>query len=112
MTAKINNQKKVMELIDPSTALMKCKVCGNIQNAVVTTGGRFKQGSWQCRRGCIRLSHSAKKNLQPAKQSSLFSSSGSSVDPDEIGIDRGNYNPSYDHHFYYSGNCGNPSDGD
>jgi hypothetical protein len=40
--------KKDMILIDPSTGLMKCRICGNQQYASRYPGGHFKRGSWQC----------------------------------------------------------------
>ena len=43
---------KVMELIVPSTGLMKCKVCGNEHSAMIREGGSFKRGAWQCENGC------------------------------------------------------------
>lgn len=43
---------KVMKLIDPSTNLMECKVCGNKHYANIAEGGKFKRGSWQCENGC------------------------------------------------------------
>ena len=46
--------KKVMELIDPSSGLMRCKICGeeHVANIKPDSGGNFYRGSWQCSRGC------------------------------------------------------------
>jgi hypothetical protein len=43
---------KVMKLIEPSTGLMECRVCGARHHANLVEGGRFKPGSWQCAKGC------------------------------------------------------------
>ena len=46
--------KKVMELIDERTGLMKCKVRGFEHQAQVKpeSNGKFFKGSWQCDKGC------------------------------------------------------------
>lgn len=44
--------RKVMKLIDPSTGMMECKVCGNIHVANLRRGGYYVRGSWQCVNGC------------------------------------------------------------
>lgn len=47
--------KKVMRLIDPSTGMMECKVCGHrhCANLVRYEQGTFyRRGSWQCINGC------------------------------------------------------------
>ncbi len=44
--------KKVMKLIDPSTGLMECKVCGSRHFAMLSGGGKYVRGSWQCQYGC------------------------------------------------------------
>ena len=43
---------KVMRLIDPSTGLMECKVCGRMHWAMLRSGGHYVRGSWQCIDGC------------------------------------------------------------
>ena len=45
---------KVMKLLDPSTGLMECKVCGRRHWANVRpeSDGRFYRGAWQCLNGC------------------------------------------------------------
>jgi hypothetical protein len=44
--------KKVMKLIDPSTGLMECRVCGGKHWANVREGGHYYRGNWQCQHGC------------------------------------------------------------
>ena len=44
--------KKVMKLIDPSTGLMECRVCGEVSRANLRGGGHYYRGSWQCQHGC------------------------------------------------------------
>jgi hypothetical protein len=48
--------RKVMKLIDPSTGLMECRVCGSCHVASLQSGleradgvTRYFRGSWQCR---------------------------------------------------------------
>lgn len=58
--------KKVMELIVPSTGLMRCKVCGHEHSAQLGAGGRFKRGAWQCLNECrIEDCQNNKKELNP-----------------------------------------------
>jgi hypothetical protein len=44
--------KKVMKLIDPSTGLMECRICGKRHIANLDSGGKYIRGSWQCSNGC------------------------------------------------------------
>ena len=44
--------RKAMKLLDPSTGLMQCRVCGSVHWAMVRPGGHFYRGSWQCINGC------------------------------------------------------------
>jgi hypothetical protein len=46
--------KKVMRLLDPSTGLMECKICGtrHIANIKPGSGGKYYRGAWQCQNGC------------------------------------------------------------
>ncbi|MCJ7444717.1 MAG: hypothetical protein MUO26_09350 [Methanotrichaceae archaeon] len=46
--------KKVMKLLDASTGLMECKVCGAQHSANIKpdSGGNYYRGSWQCQYGC------------------------------------------------------------
>lgn len=54
--------KKVMKLIDPSTGLMECPVCGHRHLASLRSGFYYRsgnphyyRGSWQCPNGCSPL---------------------------------------------------------
>lgn len=54
---------KVMKLIDPSSGLMECKVCGKRHIASLQSGfdrkdevTRYYRGSWQCKDKCKLLS--------------------------------------------------------
>lgn len=51
---------KVMRLLEASTGLMECKVCGSRYNANIRpdSGGHYSPGSWQCVHGCKLPSHS------------------------------------------------------
>jgi len=44
--------KKVMRLLNRSTGLMECKVCGKCHFAMLQSGGRYVRGSWQCQNHC------------------------------------------------------------
>ncbi len=44
--------KKVMKLLDASTGLMECRVCGRQHHASLLEGGRYARGSWKCSDGC------------------------------------------------------------
>lgn len=50
---------KVMELIDPHTGKMRCKVCGAVHYANIKpgSGGRYYRGSWQCVNSCKLPTH-------------------------------------------------------
>ena len=43
--------KKMMKVIDPSSGLMECKVCGSRHYSDLrpnSVGGGYYRGSWQC----------------------------------------------------------------
>lgn len=46
--------KKVMKLIDPTTGLMECRICGSrhLANIKPNSNGKYYRGSWQCSNGC------------------------------------------------------------
>ncbi len=49
--------KKVMKLIDPSTGLAECRVCGatkfiSFGSKPFSSKTRYPRGSWQCVNGC------------------------------------------------------------
>jgi hypothetical protein len=43
---------KVMKLINASTGLMSCTVCGAQHFAGLLGGGHYQRGAWQCVNGC------------------------------------------------------------
>jgi hypothetical protein len=47
--------RTVGRLVDPSSGLMRCKVCGGHWTADIEPGaGRYYRGSWMCPNGCTR----------------------------------------------------------
>ena len=44
--------KKVMKLLDPSTGLMECRICGKRHFANLASVGKYYRGAWQCIYGC------------------------------------------------------------
>jgi hypothetical protein len=40
--------RKPMQLVDPHTGMMQCRVCGSVHCANTKHGGGFSRGSWQC----------------------------------------------------------------
>jgi hypothetical protein len=58
---------KVMKLIDPSSGLMECRVCGKMHFADLRHGGYYVRGSWQCINGCKMedLANNPKKSARP-----------------------------------------------
>lgn len=46
--------KGPMKLIDKSTGMMECRVCGSRHMAMVKplSDGNFFRGAWQCQYGC------------------------------------------------------------
>lgn len=55
---------KVMRLLNASTGLMECRVCGDVHLADLRSGGHYRRGSWQCSHGC-KLSDLAEKPIEP-----------------------------------------------
>ena len=51
-----------MKVIDASTGLMECTVCGNRHVANLATGGRYQRGAWQC---INKESHPAPEEPKP-----------------------------------------------
>ncbi len=51
-------RQKVMRLLDPSTGLMQCRVCGAVHYARIKpdSRGNYYRGAWQCQHGCTRAS--------------------------------------------------------
>jgi hypothetical protein len=58
--------KKVMRLVDSSTGMKECKVCGAVHIASIKpmSGGCFYRGSWQCQYGCKMPERTADKTVQ------------------------------------------------
>jgi hypothetical protein len=54
--------KKVMKLVDESTGLMECLVCGAKHTAVMKPGadGRFHPENWECVNRCTLIRDDAK----------------------------------------------------
>jgi hypothetical protein len=48
---------KVMQLVNPETGLMRCRVCAAVHFGPIRpgSGGRFHRGAWQCQHGCRLL---------------------------------------------------------
>jgi hypothetical protein len=46
--------QKVMKLLNPSSGLMECRVCGRRHHASLVGNGHYRRGSWQCPNGCKR----------------------------------------------------------
>ena len=61
------SKRSIMKLIDPSTGLMECRVCGSRHNTNIKpdSRGRFYRGAWTCLNGCTKddLKKAVKKNL-------------------------------------------------
>ena len=55
--------KKVMKLVDESTGLMECLVCGAKHNAVMRPGtdGKFLPENWECVNRCKLIRDDDKK---------------------------------------------------
>jgi hypothetical protein len=47
-TFSARTMQRPMRLIDPSTGLMQCRVCGSVHVSNLKGGGKFIRGSWQC----------------------------------------------------------------
>ncbi len=56
---------KTMKLLDPSTGMMECRVCGAVHFASLQSGGHYHRGSWQCRNGC-KLPERSETRRDPA----------------------------------------------
>ena len=52
----MSSRKTVMRLVDSSTGLMECPVCGHrhLANIRPDSGGCYYRGSWQCPNGCTK----------------------------------------------------------
>jgi hypothetical protein len=55
----MTKKEKVMKLVDESTGLMECLVCGAKHNAVMKPGsdGKFLPENWECVNKCKLIHH-------------------------------------------------------
>jgi hypothetical protein len=55
----MTKKEKVMKLVDESTGLMECLVCGARHTAVMKPGsdGKFLPGNWECVNKCSLIRH-------------------------------------------------------
>ncbi len=58
-------KKKVMKLLDATTSLMECRVCGFRHYPTIQPGGKYRRGSWQCANGCQPVPASQKAPERP-----------------------------------------------
>jgi hypothetical protein len=57
-------KKEVMKLVDPSTGLLECLVCGEKRHAVMKPGadGKFLPENWECVNKCKLIHDDDKKS--------------------------------------------------
>jgi hypothetical protein len=60
----MTKKEKVMKLVDESTGLMECLVCGAKHNAVMKPGpnGKFLPENWECVNRCKLIRDDEKKS--------------------------------------------------
>jgi hypothetical protein len=60
----MSKKEKVMKLVDESTGLMECLVCGAKHNAVMKPGpdGKYLPENWECVNRCSLLHHEEKSS--------------------------------------------------
>lgn len=58
----MSKKEKVMKLVDESTGLMECLVCGAKHNAVMKPGadGKYLPENWECVNRCKLIHHEDK----------------------------------------------------
>jgi len=58
----MTKKEKVMKLVDESTGLMECLVCGAKHNAVMKPGpdGKYLPENWECVNKCRLIHHDEK----------------------------------------------------
>jgi hypothetical protein len=61
-TGSMTKKEKVMKLVDESTGLMECLVCGAKHNAVMKPGpdGKYLPENWECVNRCTLIHHDEK----------------------------------------------------
>jgi hypothetical protein len=60
----MTKKEKVMKMVDESTGLMECLVCGAKHNAVMKPGsdGKFLPENWECVNRCKLIHHDEKSS--------------------------------------------------
>jgi hypothetical protein len=60
----MTGKEKVMKLVDESTGLMECLVCGAKHNAVMKPGpdGKYLPENWECVNKCTLIHHEKKSS--------------------------------------------------
>jgi hypothetical protein len=60
----MTKKEKVMKLVDESTGLMECLVCGAKHNAVMKPGpdGKYLPENWECVNRCKLIHHEEKSS--------------------------------------------------
>ena len=60
----MTKKEKVMKLVDESTGLMECLVCGAKHNAVMKPGpdGKYLPENWECVNKCKLIHHDEKSS--------------------------------------------------
>jgi formate dehydrogenase maturation protein FdhE len=46
--------RSIMRVVDPSSSLMECPVCGHMHWAMIVHGGKYRRGARLCPNGCTR----------------------------------------------------------
>ncbi len=62
----MKKKEKVMKIVDESTGLMECLVCGAKHNAVMKPGadGKYLPENWECVNKCSLLHHEQKSSIK------------------------------------------------
>jgi hypothetical protein len=60
----MSKKEKVMKVVDESTGLMECLVCGAKHNAVMKPGadGKYLPENWECVNRCKLIHHEEKSS--------------------------------------------------
>jgi len=63
-TGSMTKKEKVMKVVDESTGLMECLVCGAKHNAVMKPGpdGKYLPENWECVNKCTLIHHEEKSS--------------------------------------------------
>ena len=62
----MKKKEKVMKIVDESTGLMECLVCGAKHNAVMKPGpdGKYLPENWECVNKCSLIHHEQKSSIK------------------------------------------------